>query len=58
MTEYGTPTKSEKYKGKLTADAKTGKLAKKDYDGDGKIETGTQEYMGSKEGYQKSYGNS
>ena len=49
MTEYGTPTKSEKYKGKQTADAKTGKLAKKDYDGDGKIETGTQEYMGSKD---------
>ena len=49
MTEYGSPTKSEKYKGKQTADAKTGKLAKKDYDGDGKIETGTQEYMGSKD---------
>jgi len=26
-----------------------GKMAKKDYDGDGKIETGTQEYMGSKD---------
>ena len=25
------------------------KMAKKDYDGDGKIETGTQEYMGSKD---------
>ena len=49
MTEYGSPTKSEKYKGKQTADAKTGKLAKKDYDGDGKIETGTQEYMGSRD---------
>ena len=49
MTEYGSPTKSEKYKGKQTADAKKGKLAKKDYDGDGKIETGTQEYMGSKD---------
>jgi len=49
MTEYGSPTKSEKLKGKQTADAKKGKLAKKDYDGDGKIETGTQEYMGSKD---------
>tara|TARA_A100001037_G_scaffold201813_1_gene180397 strand:- start:131 stop:2098 length:1968 start_codon:yes stop_codon:yes gene_type:complete len=49
MTEYGSPAKSEKYKGKQTADAKKGKLAKKDYDGDGKIETGTQEYMGSKD---------
>ena len=49
MTEYGTPTKSEKLKGKQTADAKKGKLAKKDYDGDGKIETGTQEYMGSRD---------
>ena len=49
MTEYGSPTKSEKYKGKQTSDAKKGKLAKKDYDGDGKIETGTQEYMGSKD---------
>ena len=49
MTEYGSPTKSEKYKGKQTADAKKGKLAKKDYDGDGKIETGTQEYMGSRD---------
>ena len=49
MTEYGSPTKSEKYKGKQTADAKTGKLAKKDYDGDGKIETGTQEYKGSRD---------
>ena len=26
-----------------------GKMAKKDYDGDGKIETGTQEYMGSRD---------
>ena len=25
------------------------KMAKKDYDGDGKIETGTQEYMGSRD---------
>ena len=49
MTEYGSPTKSEKYKGKQTADAKKGKLAKKDYDGDGKIESGTDEYMGSRD---------
>ena len=49
MTEYGTPTKSEKYKGKQTAAAKQGKLAKKDYDGDGKIETGTAEYKGSRD---------
>ena len=26
-----------------------GKMAKKDYDGDGKVETGTQEYMGSRD---------
>ena len=26
-----------------------GKMAKKDYDGDGKIESGTDEYMGSKD---------
>ena len=26
-----------------------GKMAKKDYDGDGKLETGTQEYMGSRD---------
>ena len=26
-----------------------GKIAKKDYDGDGKVETGTQEYMGSRD---------
>ena len=45
MTEYGTPTKSEKYKGKQTAAAKAGK----DYDGDGKIESPTAEYKGSKD---------
>ena len=26
-----------------------GKMAKKDYDGDGKVESGTDEYMGSKD---------
>ena len=26
-----------------------GKMAKKDYDGDGKIESGTDEYMGSRD---------
>ena len=45
MTEYGTPTKSEKYKGKQTAAAKAGK----DYDGDGKVESPTAEYKGSKD---------
>ena len=45
MTEYGSPTKSEKYKGKQTAAAKAGK----DYDGDGKVESPTAEYKGSKD---------
>jgi len=45
MTGYGSPTKSEKYKGKKTAAVKAGK----DYDGDGKVESPTAEYKGSKD---------
>ena len=45
MTGYGSPTKSEKYKGKQTAAVKAGK----DYDGDGKVESPTAEYKGSKD---------
>ena len=45
MTQYGEPTKSEKYKGKQTAATKAGK----DYDGDGKVESPTAEYKGSKD---------
>ena len=45
MTGYGSPTKSEKYKGKKTAAVKAGK----DYDRDGKVESPTAEYKGSKD---------
>ena len=44
MTEYGEVTKSEKYKGKSTASVKSGKGV--DYDGDGKVESGSKEHAG------------
>ena len=47
MTEYGTPYEGEKEKGEQTASALGGGKAKKDYDGDGKIESGAKEYRGS-----------
>ena len=48
MTGYGEPYEGEKAKGKATADVSSGKgLAKKDYDGDGKIESGSKEHAGS-----------
>ena len=43
MTSYGEVSKSEKEKGSQTAAAKAGK----DYDGDGKIESGAIEYRGA-----------
>ena len=47
MTEYGTPYEGEKKRGEETAKALGGgKKAKKDYDGDGKIESGAKEYRG------------
>ena len=50
MTGYGTPYEGEKTKGSQTAAVKSGKgLAKKDYDGDGKVESPTAEYKGSKD---------
>lgn len=43
MTGYGEPYEGEKKKGKQTAAAKAGK----DYDGDGKVESGAKEYRGA-----------
>lgn len=52
-TAYGTPYEGEKKKGEQTAAAlqpkKPEKKAKKDYDGDGKIESGTDEWKGSRD---------
>ena len=44
MTEYGEVTKSEKHKGSKTASVKSGKGV--DYDGDGKVESGSKEHAG------------
>ena len=47
MTSYGTPYEGEKSKGKATASVTSGKgLAKKDFDGDGNVESGAKEYRG------------
>ena len=43
MTEYGEPYEGERSKGDRTAAAKSGR----DYDGDGKVESGAKEYRGS-----------
>jgi len=43
MTEYGEPYEGERTGGKQTAAAKAGR----DYDGDGKVESGAKEYRGS-----------
>jgi hypothetical protein len=43
MTEYGEPYEGERSKGDRTAAAKAGK----DYDGDGKVESGAKEHAGS-----------
>jgi hypothetical protein len=48
MTEYGEPYEGEKKKGELTARAAAGRgIAKKDYDGDGKVESGSKEHAGA-----------
>ena len=47
MTEYGTPYEGEREKGEQTATALGGGKAKKDYDKDGKVESGAKEYRGS-----------
>lgn len=46
MTEYGTPYEGERTKGEKTAEV-LGNRAKKDYDGDGKVESGAKEYRGA-----------
>jgi|LauGreDrversion4_2_1035121.scaffolds.fasta_scaffold04679_8 hypothetical protein len=43
MTQYGEPYEGEKNRGERTAAAKAGK----DYDGDGKVESGAKEYRGA-----------
>jgi hypothetical protein len=43
MTEYGEPYEGERNKGEQTAKTKAGK----DYDGDGKVESGAKEHAGS-----------
>jgi len=43
MTEYGEPYEGERKSGEQTAKVKAGK----DYDGDGKVESGAKEYRGS-----------
>lgn len=52
-TAYGTPYEGERKKGEQTASAlqpkKPEKKAKKDYDGDGKVESGTDEWKGSRD---------
>ncbi len=46
MTEYGTPYEGERTKGEKTAEV-LGNRGKKDYDGDGKVESGAKEYRGA-----------
>ncbi|MBM4242153.1 MAG: hypothetical protein FJ150_10930, partial [Euryarchaeota archaeon] len=48
MTEYGEPYEGERKKGEDTARALGGggKKAKRDYDGDGKVESGSKEHAG------------
>lgn len=46
MTEYGTPYEGEKKRGEKTAEV-LGNRAKKDYDHDGKIESGAKEHAGA-----------
>ena len=48
MTEYGTPYEGERKRDEQTAKALGGggKKAKKDYDGDGKVESGSKEHAG------------
>jgi hypothetical protein len=46
MTEYGTPYEGERTKGEKTSEVLSQK-AKRDYDGDGKVESGAKEYRGA-----------
>lgn len=46
MTEYGTPYEGERTKGEKTSEV-LGKRAKRDYDGDGKVESGAKEHAGA-----------
>ena len=46
MTEYGEPYEGERTKGEKTSEV-LGKKAKRDYDGDGKVESGAKEYRGA-----------
>jgi hypothetical protein len=47
LTEYGDPRESEAKKGSQTAAALGGGKAKKDYDGDGNVESGAKEHAGA-----------
>jgi len=47
LTEYGEPRESEAKSGSQTASALGGGTAKKDYDGDGKVESGAKEHAGA-----------
>jgi hypothetical protein len=47
MTSYGEPYEGEKKRGEKTAAALGGGSAKKDYDGDGKVESGAKEHAGA-----------
>lgn len=46
MTEYGTPYEGERAKGEKTSEV-LNKKAKRDYDGDRKVESGAKEYRGA-----------
>jgi hypothetical protein len=46
MTEYGTPYEGERTKGEKTSEV-LGQKAKRDYDGDGEIESGAKEHAGA-----------
>lgn len=47
MTEYGEPREGERKSGEDTARATGGGNAKRDYDGDGTVESGAKEYRGA-----------
>ena len=46
MTEYGDPYEGERTKGEKTSEVLS-KKARRDYDGDGKVESGAKEYRGA-----------
>ena len=46
MTEYGTPYEGERTKGEKTSEVLNNR-AKKDYDGDGRVESGAKEHAGA-----------